>query len=90
MIKHVCDPNGGGAEALPLDDPRAGGGGGRGSSPPPGPGCGSPAGHGHGAEGTVVLERQDYSFITNGDRLRAMSDEELVDWLRSPAEEGTT
>lgn len=59
----------------------AGGMGGPGSSSPAGLGFSSPAGHGHSVEGIVVLERQEYSSITNGDRLRAMSDEELADWL---------
>lgn len=57
----------------------AGGMGGRGSSSPAGRGFSSPAGHGHSVEGIVVLERQDYNFITNGDRVRDMCDGELAE-----------
>ena len=56
----------------------AGGMGGHGSSSPAGRGCGSPAGHGHSVEGIVVLERQDYNSITNGDRVRDMCDGEMA------------
>lgn len=51
---------------------------GRGSSSPAGRGCGSPAGHGHSVEGIVVLERQDYNPMTNGDRVRDMCDGDLA------------
>lgn len=53
----------------------AGGMGGHGSS--------SPSGHGHSVEGIVVLERQDYNFITNGDHVRAMCDGELAELFAS-------
>ena len=62
MIKHVCDPNGGGAEALPLDDPRAQGRGGY---------CGK-------KENLVVVTGLSFPPMTNGDRVRTMCDGDLA------------
>lgn len=67
MVKHVCDPNGLGAEALPLDDPRAGGRGGHSAKP----------------ENLVVVEGLPFPPMTNGDRVRVMCDGELAELFAS-------